>query len=211
TSNAILVNGIERDPLGLNHDDFFIIKKLSQGVSNEIYSADYISEKGSEKVVVKIMKGEFNHDSRNTFLKEARMMRKLEHRNIVKMLGIAVHDLPLMIMMEYCEGGAMSSYLMKNGKAISVNEKKRFVIEAAEGMAYLEEKPFIHRDIAARNCLLYGETNTVKISDLAMSHDKGSLHDEYLEKTRIKWLAPEVMQNSIYSLKTDVWSFGGLV
>lgn len=99
----------------------------------------------------------------------------------------------------------------------------------------------MHRDIAARNVLL-SATNVstvsipysilkryiqvVKISDFGMSDDKAILHDDTLEKVKIrlkdivtvvyvqvpmKWLAPETMQDKIYSLKSDVWSYGIMV
>ncbi|GMT00987.1 hypothetical protein PENTCL1PPCAC_23161, partial [Pristionchus entomophagus] len=51
----------------------------------------------------------------------------------------------------------------------------------------------------------------VKISGFGMSSDKSILHDDIIDKNRIKWLAPEVHRDNIFSLKTEVWSFGGLM
>ncbi|VDM29268.1 unnamed protein product [Toxocara canis] len=83
----------------------------------------------------------------------------------------------------------------------------RFCIEGAAGLAYLESVKCIHRDIAARNVLL-SETHQVKVSDFGMSDERTMMQDEKLDKVPIKWLAPETMQQRIYSLKTDVWSYG---
>uniref|UniRef100_A0A0K0D2L1 Protein kinase domain-containing protein n=2 Tax=Angiostrongylus cantonensis TaxID=6313 RepID=A0A0K0D2L1_ANGCA len=91
-----------------------------------------------------------------------------------------------------------------------LSEKLRFALEASDGLAYLEKKLCIHRDIAARNCLL-GPKYEIKIADFGMSDDKVIVHDDTLEKVPVKWLAPETLQDKIYSLKTDVWSYGVLV
>ncbi|KAF8368750.1 hypothetical protein PRIPAC_86579, partial [Pristionchus pacificus] len=209
TSKALLKKPIERPPWTLNHDAIFILKKLGQGAFGEVYLAEYVS-KTTERVAVKTMRGEANREARNKFLKEARMMRKYDHKHVVKILGVAVHEHPLMIVMECCEGGALLSYLRKHGKTCGLIEKLRFATESAEGLAYLSKQQCVHRDIAARNVLL-SSTNVVKISDFGMSDDKAILHDDTLEKVPVKWLAPEVMQEKIYSLKSDVWAYGIMV
>ncbi|PIO71262.1 protein tyrosine kinase [Teladorsagia circumcincta] len=143
-------------------------------------------------------------------MKEARLMRKYNHKHVVKILGVAVHEHPLMLVMEVCPNGSLLSYLRKNKGSTALSEKLRFSTEASDGLAYLEKKLCIHRDIAARNCLL-GAKYEIKIADFGMSDDKVIVHDDTLEKVPVKWLAPETLQDKIYSLKTDVWSYGVLV
>ncbi|VDK66153.1 unnamed protein product [Gongylonema pulchrum] len=66
--------------------------------------AEYSS--GSEKleVAVKTMRQEATRDARLKFMKEARLMRRYEHKHVVRILGVAVHEHPLMIVMENCPG-----------------------------------------------------------------------------------------------------------
>lgn len=68
-------------------------------------------------------------------------------------------------------------------------------------MAYLEKQGYIHRDIAARNCMLTRNL-TIKVGDFGMSEQTSEMVVDKLEKVPIKWLAIETMQKRIYSHKT---------
>lgn len=89
-------------------------------------------------------------------------------------------------------------------------------VDVAKGCKYLEENRFIHRDIAARNCLLTtkGPGRVVKIADFGMSRDV--YRSDYYRKggkamLPIKWMPPEAFLDGIFTSKTDVWSFGVLL
>uniref|UniRef100_A0A8R1EES4 Protein kinase domain-containing protein n=2 Tax=Caenorhabditis japonica TaxID=281687 RepID=A0A8R1EES4_CAEJA len=113
--------------------------------------------------------------------------------------------------MEMCPHGSLLSHLRKNKTKTLASERLRFCIESADGLAYLEKKSCLHRDIAARNCLL-SLTDQIKISDFGLSDDKRTeMQDDTLGKVPVKWLAPEVLQDKLYSLKSDVWAFGVLM
>ncbi|CAD5235480.1 unnamed protein product [Bursaphelenchus xylophilus] len=206
-SGVKLKSAVERPPWLLNHDSVRMSKKLGEGAFGEVYMAVYTSDGVPQKVAIKTIRGEVSREERLKFMKEARLMRKLSNKYIVKILGVAVHEHPLMIVMELCLGGSMLGYLRKHKGQDILSTKLRFCYESAVGLAYLEKQGFIHRDIAARNCLL-SEKNEVKISDFGMSDERKLLQDDKLDKVPVKWLAPETMQNKIYSNKTDVWSYG---
>uniref|UniRef100_A0AC35FJP5 Tyrosine-protein kinase n=1 Tax=Panagrolaimus sp. PS1159 TaxID=55785 RepID=A0AC35FJP5_9BILA len=202
---------IERPNWLLNHDSLKLLKKLGEGAFGEVYLSDFNGATGKSEVAVKTMRDEASRDARLKFMKEARLMRKFTHKHVVKIYGVAVHENPLMIIMEFCPGGSLLSYLRKNKEKLSNGTRLRFATEAADGLWYLERQKLVHRDIAARNCLLTAK-NELKISDFGMSDEREKLNTEgKLEKVPIKWLAYETMQNKIYSHKTDVWSYGVLV
>jgi serine/threonine protein kinase len=71
----------------------------------QVYTAEYISRRGPTTVAVKTLRGEMDVEMRKKFLKEARVMRKLDHPHIARFTGVAVHETPLMMIMEFCEGG----------------------------------------------------------------------------------------------------------
>ncbi|KAH7724954.1 TK/FER protein kinase [Aphelenchoides avenae] len=201
TTGAKLRRAVERPPWLLNHESIKLAEKLGEGAFGEVYLAEF----KEEEVAVKTMRGEATGDDRRKFMKEARTMRKFKHRNVVKILGVAVHELPLMIVMEFCPGGSLLSYVRKKPSLFQRNSGK-FIFEASDGLAYLERERCIHRDIAARNCLLTAKQD-VKISDFGMSEETAITEDK-LEKVPVKWLAPETLQQRKYSHKTDVWSYG---
>lgn len=195
----------------IDHENITFVKKLGEGAFGEVCLAE--CEIGGHKVeaAVKTMRCQMTRETRVAFMKEARLMRKYSHPHIVRIIGLAIHAHPLMILMEICPHGSLLSYLRKNKGKISLTERLRFCIESADGLAYLEKKQCLHRDIAARNCLL-SLTDQIKISDFGLSDDKRTeMHDDTLGKVPVKWLAPEVMQDKLYSLKSDVWAYGVLM
>ena len=83
-------------------------------------------------------------------------MRDYSHDNIVKFHGVVAKGEPILVVMELVTGGGLDSYLKKHGDAVSKAELLLFCLDAASGLAYLhtQQPPLIHRDIAARNCLI---------------------------------------------------------
>ena len=88
--------------------------------------------------------------------------------------------------------------------------------DVANGCKYMEEARFIHRDIAARNCLLTCKEpgRIVKIADFGMAKD--IYRSDYYRKggkamLPIRWMPPESFLDGIFTTKTDVWAFGVLL
>ena len=90
-----------------------------------------------------------------------------------------------MIIMELCPGGSLLGYLRKHKEKLSNGTRLRFATEAAEGLWSLDRQKCIHKDIAARNCLLTTK-NELKISDFGMSDEQAGA-DEKQEKVPVKW------------------------
>ncbi|CAF93498.1 unnamed protein product, partial [Tetraodon nigroviridis] len=86
----------------------------------------------------------------------------------------------------------------------------RFMMDIAAGMEYLSSRGFLHRDLAARNCMLSDDLR-VCVADFGLS--KRLLSSSYYRQTSaaclpVKWTALESLSESVYTTKSDVWSFG---
>lgn len=73
-------------------------------------------------------------------------------------------------------------------------------------MKYLESLGYVHRDLSARNCIIYSNTLQVKITDIAALITTNG--HEYCNGVALRWTAPEALINGAYSTKSDVYSFG---
>lgn len=119
-----------------------------------------------------------------------------------------------MLLMELVDGGSLDKYLQKNASKITVPERIKMCHDAAKGLEYLHDKGCIHRDVAARNCLV--SEGRCKISDFGLSREMSAVNAKYKltnlkQKLPIRWLAPETLTTASYSTKSDVFSYGILM
>lgn len=134
---------------------------------------------------------------------------KFSHQNIVHCVGLSLWAAPLLILLELMSGGDMKSFLRHSQPHLG-QPSPLAMQDTAQGCHYLEENHFIHRDIAARNCLLSctGPSRVAKIGDFRMARD--IYRDSYYRKggralLPVKWMPPEALLESIFTSKTDSW------
>uniref|UniRef100_A0A0K0F9N6 Tyrosine-protein kinase n=1 Tax=Strongyloides venezuelensis TaxID=75913 RepID=A0A0K0F9N6_STRVS len=150
-----------------------------------------------------------NKNAKDDLLKEAKIMSFLVHDNIVHFYGIACDKPPVILVMELCPGGALSSHLKREENNICDLEKALYGYEICRGCDFLHSKEIVHRDLAARNCLI-SQDGIIKISDFGLSKMTTELKQEnfWSQKIPLAWMAPETLvHNPRYSEKSDVWSF----
>ena len=81
-------------------------------------------------------------------------MKQYEHANVVRLIGICVQKQPIMIVMELVPGGSLLNYLRQKNNHLVNKQLVAMCVDVAAGMAYLETRNCIHRDLAVRNCLV---------------------------------------------------------
>ena len=173
----------------------------------------------SVRVAVKKLKLNASKTTQEAFEKECKFMARLNHPNVIRLLGVCRSEQSQFIMMEYMERGDLNEYLNKFEKVIGegVPQEKEVLVgtlvymcsQIASAMNYLVSRNFIHRDLAARNCLV-GADNLIKLADFGMSR---SLYESHYYIVRgqavlpVRWMATECFYGK-FSAKTDVWAFG---
>ncbi|XP_061188661.1 tyrosine-protein kinase receptor-like [Saccostrea echinata] len=156
------------------------------------------------------------------FLLEAITLCKLKHSNIVRCFGISTSQQHICILLELMDGD-LKNYLRKNrdlgvsmATVFSLTHSLKLAIDVCRACVYLEAIKFIHRDIAARNCLILNKEGqvVVKIADFGMARDV-TMTQYYVKegtcKVPVRWMSPESMLNGRFSSKTDIWAFGVLM
>uniref|UniRef100_A0A452SVX3 Ephrin type-B receptor 4 n=1 Tax=Ursus americanus TaxID=9643 RepID=A0A452SVX3_URSAM len=164
-------------------------------------------------VAIKTLKGGYTERQRREFLSEASIMGQFEHPNIIRLEGVVTNSVPVMILTEFMENGALDSFLRLNDGQFTVIQLVGMLRGIASGMRYLAEMSYVHRDLAARNILV--NSNLVcKVSDFGLSRflEENSSDPTYTSslggKIPIRWTAPEAIAFRKFTSASDAWSYG---
>ncbi|KAH6790517.1 hypothetical protein C2S51_005523 [Perilla frutescens var. frutescens] len=216
------VNGIKLEELPLFKFEvlsdatrnFDSIHKLGQGGFGPVYRGKLAN--GHEIAVKRLARS--SNQGLEEFMNEVEVISKLQHRNLVRLLGCCVEREEKMLVYEYMPCGSLDAYLFDSCKEERLDWKQRvFIIEGiCRGLLYLHRDSrlrIIHRDLKASNILLDKEVNP-KISDFGMARIFGE-KEEQANTSRVVgtlgYMAPEYALQGRFSEKSDVYSFGVLL
>lgn len=195
--------------------DFFSEpNKLGHGGFGPVFKG--LMPTGQEVAVKKLSLG--SRQGLREFTNEVNLLLKVQHKNLVMLLGCCVEGPEKMLVYEYLKNKSLDFFLFDKRKSSSLNWTTRFQIitGVVRGLLYLhEEAPvrIIHRDIKASNILLDEQLNP-KISDFGLARlfpgDDTHLHTFRISGTH-GYMAPEYAMHGYLSVKTDVFSFGVLL
>uniref|UniRef100_A0A4W2F012 receptor protein-tyrosine kinase n=1 Tax=Bos indicus x Bos taurus TaxID=30522 RepID=A0A4W2F012_BOBOX len=151
-------------------------------------------------------------------LTESCKLRGLHHRNLLPITNVCIEEGEKpMVILPYMNWGNLKLFLRQcklveanNPQAISQQDLVHMAIQIACGMSYLARREVIHKDLAARNCVI-DDTLQVKITDNALSRDLFPMDYHCLgdnENRPVRWMALESLVNNEFSSASDVWAFG---
>uniref|UniRef100_A0A8C1R0F1 LIM domain kinase 1 n=1 Tax=Cyprinus carpio TaxID=7962 RepID=A0A8C1R0F1_CYPCA len=182
------------------------------------------SETGEVMVIKELL--QFDEDTQKTFLKEVKVMRCLEHPNVLKFIGILYKDKRLNLISEYVQGGTLTDTIQKMDRDHPWKLKVSYAKDIAAGMAYLHSMNVIHRDLNSHNCFVR-ENQTVVVADFGLaqlvkeekSSSPGQLSKlnklgrkkRYMAVGNPYWMAPEMLNGKVYDERVDIFSFGIVV
>ncbi|XP_039667893.1 tyrosine-protein kinase RYK isoform X2 [Perca fluviatilis] len=194
---------------------------LHEGTFGRIFHGVLLDEKDPSKekqVFVKTVKDHASEVQVTMMLTESCKLRGLHHRNLLPISHVCTEDGEKpMVLLPFMAWGNLKLFLRQcklaeanNPQAISQQDLVYMAIQIACGMSYLARREVIHKDLAARNCVI-DDNMQVKITDNALARDLFPMDYHCLgdnENRPVRWMALESLLNNDFSSASDVWAFG---
>ncbi|XP_065219190.1 plexin-A2-like [Planococcus citri] len=207
-------------------EKLFLGRFLGEGEFGKVVQGEalgIVDENITTTVAVKMLKVKHSDADMIDLVSEMEIMKLIGmHPNVLRLLGCCTQNGPLLIITEYALHGNLQSFLHKHVASenfetapseLSQRTLVTFCLQVARGMEYLSSKKCVHRDLAARN-ILVSDYHILKIADFGLARDIKN-KDYYRKKSGgrlpVKWMAPEALLRKLYTVQSDVWSYGILL
>ncbi|XP_048055955.1 tyrosine-protein kinase receptor Tie-1 isoform X4 [Megalobrama amblycephala] len=210
----------------LEWEDIKFEDVIGEGNFGQVIKAMVKKDGIKMSAAIKMLKEFASENDHRDFAGELEVLCKLgQHPNIINLIGACENRGYLYIAIEYAPYGNLLDFLRKSrvletdpafakehGTASTLTSQQllQFAADVATGMHYLSDKQFIHRDLAARNVLV-GENLVAKIADFGLSRGEEVYVKKTMGRLPVRWMAIESLNYSVYTTKSDVWSFGVLL
>ncbi|MFS7992889.1 putative protein kinase STE-STE20-Pl family [Helianthus anomalus] len=202
-SSGSIADSVTREDPSTKYE---LLHELGKGSYGSVYKARDLQT--SEMVAIKVISLSEGEEGYEEIRGEIEMLQQCSHPNVVRYLGSYQGEEYLWIVMEYCGGGSVADLMNVTDEALEEPQIAYICKEALKGLSYLHSIFKVHRDIKGGNILLT-EQGEVKLGDFGVAAQ--------LTRTMSKrntfigtphWMAPEVIQESRYDGKVDVWALG---
>ncbi|ETE73706.1 LIM domain kinase 1, partial [Ophiophagus hannah] len=168
----------------------------SNEVLNAICFLHQVTHRETGEVMVMKELIRFDEETQRTFLKEVKVMRCLEHPNVLRFIGVLYKDKRLNFITEYIKGGTLRGIIKSMDSQYPWSQRVSFAKDIASGMAYLHSMNIIHRDLNTHNCLVR-ENKSVVVADFGLARlmvdEKNQLANLKKPDRRKRYTVGEVM------------------
>ncbi|XP_077579348.1 MAP/microtubule affinity-regulating kinase 4 isoform X5 [Stigmatopora nigra] len=200
--NSIALCSDEQPHIG----NYRLLKTIGKGNFAKVKLARHILT-GKEVAIKIIDKTQLNPSSLQKLFREVRIMKTLNHPNIVQLFEVIETEKTLYLIMEYASGGEVFDYLVAHGRMKEKEARGKFR-QIVSAVHYCHQKNIVHRDLKAENLLLDANSN-IKIADFGFSNEfmAGNKLDTFCGSP--PYAAPELFQGKKYDgPEVDIWSLG---
>ncbi|XP_032243618.1 LOW QUALITY PROTEIN: protein-tyrosine kinase 6 [Phoca vitulina] len=188
-------------------EEFTLCRKLGSGYFGEVFEGLW---KDRVQVAIKVIaRDDLLHQ--HTFQSEIQATKKLRHKHVLGLHAVASVGDPVYVVTELTPKGSLLELPWDSDEtSLPVSELGDFASQVAEGMCSLQSQNYIHQDLAARN-ILVGANNICKVGDFGLARLIKDVYLSHDHNIPYKRTAPEALSRGLYSIKSDVWSFGILL
>ncbi|RXM95189.1 Tyrosine-protein kinase transmembrane receptor ROR2 [Acipenser ruthenus] len=204
------------------------MEELGEDRFGKVYKGHLYSTAPGEQtqvIAIKTVKDKAEMNLREEFKHEALMRSRLQHPNIVCLLGLVTKEQPMSMIFSYSGHGDLHEFLVMRSPHSDVGSTDddktvkstlepadflHIVTQVAAGMEYLSSHHMVHKDLATRNILVCDKLN-VKILDLGLFREVYSADYNKLIGNNpfpIRWMSPEAIMYGQFSVDSDIWSYG---
>ena len=185
------------------------LKNLGNGSYGEVFLAE-----DKEKKTFAIKKFPlYDKSSYASFKNEIKILKKIHHKNLVKIYDHFKNRSYIYLVMEYAPLGDLDNYirsLKKQNKILSTNTVDNIISQVTEGIDYLHNNNIIHRDIKTTNILVFND-NLFKITDFGVSKNLEKNNFAYTNIGTPYYMAPEIICGKPYNYSVDYWALGCMI
>jgi serine/threonine protein kinase len=188
---------------------FVLLSRLGMGGMAQVWAA----EQDGHRVALKLLLPQFSRDEafRRMLSDEVRILRRIRHRNIIRVYGLHDIDGRLVQALELVDGMSLQTLLVERQESLPVEVAAYVAHQAAEGLAFARsvDVELVHRDVAPAN-IMVGRDGSVRVLDfgIARARDRATSTAAGVIKGRLEYMAPEQAAGAALSDRVDVFALG---
>ncbi|XP_076440851.1 dual specificity testis-specific protein kinase 2-like [Babylonia areolata] len=188
--------------------DDFICEKIGAGFFSEVF-------KVTHRITGQVMALKMNTmtSNRHNMLREVQLLNRLQHSNILRFMGVCVHEGQLHALTEFIPNGSLEQLLGMEEEELPWTQRIHLTLGLSRGLDYLHSRGFLHRDLTSKNILVKREEHGVYQAVLADFGLATKIPDP-LSREKLPtvgspyWMAPEVLNGRFYNERADLFSVG---